>query len=83
MIAHIFNLIVSLVAAAVLLTVGIYSVLKKEQCMSNDNPPKIVSNTVMKVSEWVMISLGVLLLAFSIWSFVECGNSSGGSYGGF
>jgi hypothetical protein len=59
------NLIVSLAVALVLLTIGIHGLVKQDYMVTG------VSMGKLKVSEWVLVALGALLLVFSVWSYVE------------
>ena len=62
------QLIVSLAVSIVLLVVGISGLMKNNISVMN------VSQSQVKTTEWLFIALGVLLLIFSIWSYVVCGD---------
>lgn len=71
---HIMNLLISLVASAVLLFIGIYGLVKKDVSVT------ALSTKEVKTSEWGLIALGVILLAMAVWNYVICHNSQSVSF---
>ncbi len=69
---HLVQLIVSVIVSLILLVIGIYGLAKNDISSMRFSPNRV------KVTEWVLIGLGVLLLVFSIWSYVEDVDMDGG-----
>ena len=61
----IIQLILSVLVSILLLVIGISGLVKKNLSVMN------MSASNVMVGEWVFVSLGALLLIFSVWSFME------------